>query len=415
MNILDEATALAASPSAVPLSISPVASGTLVQKTDKAEIDYSNTTDGYIMVKYTGSTTVKLKAQVTGPSAVTYTYDLTAGKWAVFSLSDGSGSYKTTVFQNVSGTKYATVTSVTFTASLENEFAPFLLPNQYVDYSNATKTVAKAKELIGKKAETVDQVQAVYDYVVNNLTYDKEKAATVKSGYLPALDTVLAQKKGICFDYAALMAGMLRSQGVPCKLVVGYAGTAYHAWINVYSEETGWVNGAIYFDGVSWKLMDPTFASSGKQSKEIMEGSCQLLRSVQLIIHFETGLPGVERGEFLRAVADDGDAVGFQILQSQPQVQNGLGPGADDHDGGAGQLLQVGGDVHGGFRAPVYAADAAGGKDGDGGEVCDNHAALSAAAQRPGCSRSMFIIAHSGRNGQFFVELRAFLRARSCL
>ncbi|MET0017772.1 transglutaminase domain-containing protein [Oscillibacter sp.] len=270
MNILDEATALAASPSAVPLSISPVASGTLVQKTDKAEIDYSNTTDGYIMVKYTGSTTVKLKAQVTGPSAVTYTYDLTAGKWAVFSLSDGSGSYKATVFQNVSGTKYATVTSVTFTASLENEFAPFLLPNQYVDYSNATKTVAKAKELIGKKAETVDQVQAVYDYVVNNLTYDKEKAATVKSGYLPALDTVLAQKKGICFDYAALMAGMLRSQGVPCKLVVGYAGTAYHAWINVYSEETGWVNGAIYFDGVSWKLMDPTFASSGKQSKEIM-------------------------------------------------------------------------------------------------------------------------------------------------
>lgn len=270
MNIEDEATALAASPSAVPLSITPAASGTLAQKTDKAVIDYSNTADGYIMVKYTGATTVKLKAQVTGPSAVTYTYDLTAGKWAVFSLSDGSGSYKATVFQNVSGTKYAIVTSVTFTVSLKSEFAPFLLPNQYVDYSNAAKTVAKAKELIGGKTETLDQVQAVYDYVVNNLTYDKERAATVKSGYLPVLDTVLTQKRGICFDYAALMAGMLRSQSVPCKLVVGYAGTAYHAWINVYSEETGWVNGAIYFDGVSWKLMDPTFASSGKQSKEIM-------------------------------------------------------------------------------------------------------------------------------------------------
>ena len=25
-------------------------------------------------------------------------------------------------------------------------------------------------------------------------------------------------KKGICFDYAALMTGMLRSQGIPCKL-----------------------------------------------------------------------------------------------------------------------------------------------------------------------------------------------------
>lgn len=269
-DIEEEAAALAASPSAAPLSITPVASGTLVQKTDRAVIDYSNTADGYIMVKYTGSTTVKLKAQVTGPSAVTYTYDLTAGEWAVFSLSDGNGSYKATVFQNVSGTKYATVTSETFSVALEDEFAPFLLPNQYVDYSNAAKTVAKAKELVESKTATLDQVQAVYDYVVNNLTYDKEKAATVKSGYLPVLDTVLAKKKGICFDYAALMAGMLRSQGVPCKLVVGYADTAYHAWINVYSEETGWVNGAIYFDGVSWKLMDPTFASSAKQSKEIM-------------------------------------------------------------------------------------------------------------------------------------------------
>ena len=114
-------------------------------------------------------------------------------------------------------------------------------------------------------------MKAVYDFVVGNLTYDKKKATTVQSGYLPVLDTVLAEKKGICFDYASLMTGMLRSQGVPCKLVVGYAGTAYHAWISVWSEDTGWINGAIYFDGVSWKRMDPTFASSSKQSSKIME------------------------------------------------------------------------------------------------------------------------------------------------
>ncbi len=264
------AKAVPVAASAAPLSITPEASGKLTQKTDNAVIDYSNTADGYIMARYTGSTTAKLKAQVTGPSGVVYTYDLTAGKWAVFSLSDGNGSYKASIFQNVSGSKYATVTSVSFTAEMKNDFAPFLLPNQYVDYSAAPNSVAKAKELTKGKKDTLEQVQAIYEFVVDHLTYDKEKAANVKSGYLPVLDTVLAQKKGICFDYAALMAGMLRSQGVPCKLVVGYAGKAYHAWINVYSEETGWVNGAIYFDGDSWKLMDPTFASSGKQSKEIM-------------------------------------------------------------------------------------------------------------------------------------------------
>ena len=88
----------------------------------------------------------------------------------------------------------------------------------------------------------------------------------MESGYLPDLDEVLASGKGICFDYAALMAGMLRSQDIPCKLVVGYADTAYHAWISVWSPETGWIDGAIFFDGVAWQRMDPTFVSVGGNS-----------------------------------------------------------------------------------------------------------------------------------------------------
>jgi hypothetical protein len=56
---------------------------------------------------------------------------------------------------------------------------------------------------------------------------------------------------------------MLRSLGIPCKLVVGNAGTEYHAWISCYTEEQGWMDGVIYFDGYDWKLMDPTLASLG--------------------------------------------------------------------------------------------------------------------------------------------------------
>jgi len=270
-NIQEEAVALSESPSAVPLNIKAVASGTAVKKNGKAAIDYSNVTDGYVMVQYTASTSKKLKARVQGPSGVIYTYNLTPGEWTVFSLSDGSGNYQVTVYENISGTKYATVLSTAFTASLENEFVPFLLSNQYVDYSDAPNTVKKAEELTKDMTDPLEKVKAVYLYVVKNMTYDKAKAATVTSGYLPVLDTVLAEKKGICFDYAALMAGMLRSQDVPCKLVVGYSGTVYHAWLNVYSEESGWINGAVFFDGTSWKLMDPTFASTGKQSASIMK------------------------------------------------------------------------------------------------------------------------------------------------
>ena len=42
---------------------------------------------------------------------------------------------------------------------------------------------------------------------------------------------------------------------------MGYTGDLYHAWINTYIPTVGWVNNMIYFDGTSWKLMDPTFAS----------------------------------------------------------------------------------------------------------------------------------------------------------
>ena len=164
-----------------------------------------------------------------------------------FPLSDGNGTYQVVVYENISGTKYATVLSQSISVTLKDQFAPFLRPNQYVDYSAAPNTVAKAAELTAGMTDPLNKVAAIYDFVVKNLTYDKQLAATVQSGYLPVLDSVLAKKTGICFDYAALMTGMLRSRGVPCKLVVGYAGTAYHAWISVYSEETGWVEGVVYF------------------------------------------------------------------------------------------------------------------------------------------------------------------------
>lgn len=265
----EEAAALQASPAAVPILVQSAASGTLVEENGSAAIDYSNTAEGYVMVRYTQNTGKRVKAQVSGPTTV-YTYNITPEKWEAFPLSDGNGTYKITVYENVVDSKYAAVISITHSVTLENEFAPFLHPNQYVDYSKATKTVAKAAQITAGCSDTLQKVKAVYDYVVENLSYDQQRAATVKSGYLPELDSVLEEGKGICFDYAALMTGMLRSQGIPSKLVVGYAGETYHAWISVWTQESGWMDSAIYFDGNVWKRMDPTFASSGERSDSIM-------------------------------------------------------------------------------------------------------------------------------------------------
>ncbi|MDO4582441.1 MAG: transglutaminase-like domain-containing protein [Bacillota bacterium] len=271
--IFEEAAILADTPVANASAVlEPVASGVNVLGNDKCEIDASNVAEGYVMVRYTGGGSKKIKLLMTNPSGVQYQYNLKLdGDWGVFPLSGGNGVYKLGVYQNTSGNKYSTLFTTSVTAQITNAMSPFLYPNQYVNFTANSAAVAKAKEICSGKTAELDKVSAIYNFVINNLSYDKQKAQSVQSGYLPDIDAVLAAKKGICFDYAALMAAMLRSQNVPTKLVVGYTGAAYHAWINVHISGQGWVNGVIYFDGSTWKLMDPTFASSANSSDAIMQ------------------------------------------------------------------------------------------------------------------------------------------------
>lgn len=265
-----EAAALEeAPPPAVGVVLEAFSSGEKEECCADAVIDYSHTEDGYIMARYTSQTDKRLKLRLIGP-ATTYTYNLPVDQWTVFPLSDGSGGYQAALYINTHDSKYALVMTAQFQVELKDEFVPFLRPNQYVNYEHAEKTVEKGAQLCAGLTHPLEKVAAVYDFVVSTLTYDEQRAATVQSGYLPVLDDVLAEEKGICFDYAALMTAMLRSQEVPCKLVVGYAGDIYHAWISVWTEENGWVDGAIFFDGQTWKRMDPTFASSGQRSEQIM-------------------------------------------------------------------------------------------------------------------------------------------------
>ena len=270
IDVSAEAAAMTEAPAAaVPVVLEPEAPGEEEFRCEDAVIDVSNTEDGYIMVRYLGQTEKKLKVLLQGPGN-RYSYNLVPGQWAVLPLSAGNGQYEAGVYINVVDKKYATVMRAEFEGEMTDEFAPFLRPNQYVNYTEATQAVALGLEITAGLEDALQKVAAVYDYVVTNISYDYDRAATVKSGYLPDLDQVLEEKKGICFDYGALMTAMLRSQEIPCKLVVGYAGQTYHAWISVWTEEEGWIDGAIFFDGRVWHRMDPTFASSGAGNAEIL-------------------------------------------------------------------------------------------------------------------------------------------------
>ena len=253
--------------------LEPKATGEVVYTAKNLEVDASNVSQGYIMLNYSGENQ-KIKVQISkaNDEQVTYTYNLNArAAYEVFPLTEGDGTYSISVFENISGSKYSQLFHQDVEVNLDNEHLPFLYPNQYVNFSKDSKLLAKGAEITKGLAEDIQKVEAVYNFAVETFSYDYDKAETVPSGYLPDVDQVLADKKGICFDYAAVMASMLRSQNIPCKLVVGYTGDIYHAWINVYTADTGWIDGMIFFDGAEWQLMDPTFASTGKKSQDIME------------------------------------------------------------------------------------------------------------------------------------------------
>ncbi len=254
---------------ATPTVLTPSASGTESYTGSVSVLDVSNSSEGYIMLQYTGSAE-KVKVQVTHNGGEPYTYDVTpGGAFEVFPLSLGSGSYTVTVNENIEGTSYAVIDTAAFVATVKDEYTAFLYPNQYVNFSDSTEAVVLSEELATSANNDLDVVTAVYDYVTESIDYDFDLAATVSTFYLPDLDATMTSQKGLCFDYAALMTAMLRAQGIPTQLVIGYAGDVYHSWISVYTDETGWIHDIIQFDGVNWVRMDPTFAATSSSGTDM--------------------------------------------------------------------------------------------------------------------------------------------------
>lgn len=259
-----------------PKVLTPSADGVTVYQNDFASIDASNTSQGYVMVKYNG-TNEKVKLQITCPDQSCYTYLISdRGAYDTFPLTAGNGSYALQVLENVAGDTYTVSLTQSINVSIEDEFLPFLYPNQYVNFHTDSKAVSKGSDLAKGTYSDLDVVQNIYNYVIKNISYDTEKAQNVSYGYVPDVDDTLSSKKGICFDYAALMTSMLRSQNIPTKLEVGYSGDAYHAWISTYIDDKGWVDDIIQFDGDTWQIMDPTLAATNDSAavkKYVGDGS----------------------------------------------------------------------------------------------------------------------------------------------
>ncbi len=173
----------------------------------------------------------KLKVKVSlGENAVYY--NIRPGQMIKVPMQMGSGTYRIELYQNISGTDYARLYSRDLTVALENENDVYLSSSQIVNFENSVGSMGLAAKLTQNARSDMDKLDAIYRYVVGNITYDYDEVNRIDPAYIPDIDTVLYGKKGICYDYAAVMASLLREAGIPAKLLMGYRSDAesYHAW-----------------------------------------------------------------------------------------------------------------------------------------------------------------------------------------
>lgn len=171
----------------------------------------------------------------------------TNGETDSFPLQLGNGTYTVGLLKNVGGSRFVFVDQKKITIALKDPNIVFLNSVQNVNWDIEEDAIQFGDSLLSRFTNKNTRLRTLYDYIVKEIKYDYDKIPTLTTEYVPVIEATFVDKKGICYDYSAFLAGIKRSQGVPTKLVKGYTKfvDGYHAWNEVY------ING-------EWYIIDST-------------------------------------------------------------------------------------------------------------------------------------------------------------
>ena len=223
-----------------------------LQPKEQVIIDASDSIKGYITVALDNCDNKHKVLVQKGETQYFYTFNMNS-KRENLPLQMGEGNYKITVYENINGTSYRPLKSLSVVADFQSNTDPFLQSIQLIEWDSSMPAIAKVAELIKDLDSDGAKVAAVHKYVISNVKYDYSKINALPSTYLPDINDTYQSNKGICYDFSSLMAGMLRSAGIPTKLIKGYTpnATGYHAWNEVL------------IDG-EWVVIDASYDSQMK-------------------------------------------------------------------------------------------------------------------------------------------------------
>ncbi|MBU3089075.1 transglutaminase-like domain-containing protein [Clostridium gasigenes] len=228
-----------------------------VQESIPPVLDDGGKDEGVIKVKYLNVTGKKLKIGIMKDEKNYYHNFSGNGEFEIFSFQGGSGNYVVTLFENTTESKYKPLKSWQVNVKIYNENAVYTTSTNMINWNNAPYAVNKARQLTQGVEDNQKKAEIIYNYVVNNYTYDIQKAKSVSNGYVVNIDSIFNDKLGICSDFAVLYAGMLRSVDVPVKFVTGNSENieGYHGWNEIYVNE-------------NWQVVDTSYDSQLKSANK---------------------------------------------------------------------------------------------------------------------------------------------------
>ena len=121
--------------------------------------------------------------------------------------------------------------------------ALYQMPDKMIPLSGVIRDIA-VRESRGSETRAA-KIRAFYDYVYRTMSYDKSGTGWGRGDAVWACEN----KRGNCTDFHSLFIGMLRSQEIPARFVIGFPipdadeGTipGYHCWAEFYDEQRGWL------------------------------------------------------------------------------------------------------------------------------------------------------------------------------
>ena len=136
---------------------------------------------------------------------------------------------------------------------------PDLVTKRFLQLPDVSPRVgALAREVVGAARAPYERALAVERHLRQNYQYSLDVGTSVSAS--PVEDFLFTRKTGYCEHYATAMVVMLRTLGIPARLVTGFLPGVWNDFGNYYSvrqqDAHAWVE--VYFPGSGWVTFDPT-------------------------------------------------------------------------------------------------------------------------------------------------------------